>query len=128
MSVTLAAPYPTIETLSTLPNPDFSDVQSNRAEVTVHRSMDNTKRTTIKTSSAFRLTYSFRMTRMKTLEVIEFVRSYYASQIRLVNHKDEVWIVKLLTNPSEFNAAGRSAAVQGGEYGTVTLTFEGTKQ
>jgi hypothetical protein len=88
MSVILQAPYPQLETASILPNPEFSDVESHQHSVIIKRSMNNTKRTYVRSSDRFLLTYTFRLTRGKALEVEAFIRAYYGSKMKLTNHKD----------------------------------------
>lgn len=128
MSVILQAPAPAIETTTVLPNPEFSDVENQKIEVQVRRSMDNTKRTYVKSNERRALSYSFVLTRAKALELRAFVESYYRVPLFLTNHKNELWLVHFTINPFEFNAAGRHKSAPGGEYTTISLNFEGTIQ
>lgn len=125
MSVLLQAPAPTIETTTTLPNPEFSDVENQQAEVEVRRSMNNTVRTYIKRKGRKALTYTFSLTRGKSLELRAFIEAYYSSEIYLTNHKDEKWFGNLTSNPFEFTGAGTHRTAPGNEYVTITLNFEG---
>lgn len=122
MSLILQAPATNPETTTTLPNPEFSDVQSRKISVEVRRSMNNTKRTYVKSGTRQALSYSFTLHRAKALELRAFVLSYFRVPVYLTNHKDEKWIVYFTNNPIEFNGAGR------GERTTVTLNFEGVQQ
>lgn len=116
--IQLKAPHPELETTSILPNPQMSDVENHQTELSIKRSMNNTKRTYIKRSPRRLLTYEFILTRQKALELRAFIELYYYSRIVLINHKDEEWVVSLVNNPFEFNATFR-------EYMTITLNFEG---
>lgn len=124
----LQAPYPAIETTSILPNPEFSDVQTGKSEIQIRRSMNNTKRTYVKSSTRELLSYTFSLTRGKSLELQAFIEAYYRFQIKLTNHKAEIWVVNIVNNPFEFTGAGRSASVYGQEYVTIPLELEGIKQ
>ena len=126
MSVILQAPYPVIETTTTLPNPQFSDVEGRKVQVEVRRSMNNTKRTYVKSNERRALTYSFRLTRAKALELRALVTAYYRSKLLLTNHKNERWLVNFTSNPFEFTGSERAADVPGGEMVTISLNFEGT--
>ncbi len=125
MSVILQAPVPQLETATILPNPEFSDVEAHQHSVIVKRSMNNTKRTYVRSSNRFLLTYTFRLTRGKALEFEAFVRCYYGSKIKMTNHKDEVWLVNFATNPFDFVGDSRAAGVPGNETMTVTVGLEG---
>lgn len=127
MSVIIQAPYPQVETATILPNPQFSDVESHQHSVAFKRSMNNTKRTYVKSSSRYILTYAFRMTRGKTLELEAFVKSYYGSRIKMTNHNNEDWLVYLSNNPFDFTGDSRAFGVPGNEMGVVTLSFEGER-
>lgn len=119
--ILLEAPYPAIQTATGLPNPQLSDVQSRKISLEIRRSMNNTKRTYVQTNQRQALTYVIRMSRQKSLELEEFIKAYYAADVRLTNHKGEVWLVKFTANPFEFAEAGRDNV-------TITLNFEGTLQ
>lgn len=125
MSVLLHAPYPNIETISLLPNPIFSDLENQKSNVSIRRSMNNVVRTYVKKRTNHDFSYSFRLTRAKALELKAFIESYNRVKILLVNHKDEQWVVNLTNNPFEFNRAGAAHNYPGGEYVTITLEFEG---
>lgn len=125
MSLRLAAPYPTIETITYLPNPLLSDVRRAAQSVETRRSMDNTVRTYVKTSQRKVFTYNMRLTRQKSLELRAFIESYYRSQIHMTDHDDRQWIVYLTNNPFDFSASGRAEGYPGDEVVAITLAFEG---
>lgn len=121
------APLPDIQTTSFFPNPELNDTKAARNEVAMRRAMDGTRYTYVKSSDRFRFSFTFRLARMKALELRAFIISYSGSLIRLTDHKDEVWDVYLMNNPFEFNGAGRAEPVPGHEEYTITLDLEGTK-
>lgn len=128
MSVILQAPYPQLETASILPNPQMSDVQAQLHEVEVRRSMNNTKRTYVKSTDRELITHAYRITRGKSLELEAFINAYYGSKIKMVDHDDIAWLVYFGSNPFEFNGAGRAVGVPGDEMQTITVTYEGERQ
>lgn len=125
MSVRLAAPYPTLETFTFLPNPELSDINSPAQSIEIRRSMNNTVRTYVKTSKRETFSFTFILTRQKALELREFILSYYRSRIHFIDHNGQAWIFFLTNNPFEFNGAGTAQNFPGGEYVTITMTFEG---
>jgi len=116
--IKLEAPLPAVQTTSFLPNPQKGDVENLLHNIDLKRSMNGTKYTYVKSNSNRRLTYEFRLTRMKGLELRAFIQSYYDSEIKMTNHKAEVWHVRLVNNPFEFSSAS-------GETVTIQLQFEG---
>ena len=127
--IELAAPYPAIQTVTLLPNPQFGDGEAETCEVATKRAMDGTLYTYVKSKAGRRrLTLPLQVTRMKGLELRAFIQSYYASQVRLTDHLGQVWIGNLVNNPFEFSTPKRSAASPGGELQTIRLEFEGVKQ
>lgn len=122
MSVRLAAPYPTIQTITYLPSPDFSDSESITPEVQRQYTMTGRLYTYIKTkNNRRRLLMRFNMTREKGLELIAFVRAYYRSKIQLTDHLGIDWVVEMTVNPFDFDTPGPS------EWQTIQLEFEGVK-
>jgi hypothetical protein len=120
MGVKLEAPLPAIQTISFLPNPQKSDVENQLHKIDLKRAMDGTKYTYVKSNDRRRLTYEFRLTRMKGLELKAFLQSYYSSLIRMTNHKDEVWEVKVINNPFEFSSLNQQVI-------SIQLQLEGVK-
>lgn len=133
MSFKLAAPYPTSQTISILPSPRFADGEAPTLTVVSTRAMDGTLRTYVKTKNDRRkLTWSFLLTRHKALELREFVRVYFASDVEITDHNDRRWIGNFTNNPFEFVGEGRANpspdALARGEYMTIQLEFEGIEQ
>lgn len=120
MSVKLQAPYPGIEVSSILPSPEFSDTKGQKHAITIHRSMDGTTRTYVKSNNRFGLRMNFILTRAKSLEVREFINLYNSQHILLTTHRGEKWDVLLVNNPFEFGFPA-------GDRIEITLEFEGTK-
>ena len=88
--------------------------------------MDGTCYTHIQTTDGrHKLTYQVNMSRMKALELRAFIQAYFSSQIRLTNHKGEVWRVWFTSNPFQFETPERAGGQPGGEYVTITIECEG---
>lgn len=126
MSVELAAPYPAIQTVTRLPNPQFGDGESLTNEVATKRAMDGTLYTYVKSKAGRRrITLPIQISRMKGLELRAFIRSYYATPIRLTDHLGQVWVGHLVNNPFEFSTTKRSLHSPGGEMQNIQIELEG---
>jgi hypothetical protein len=121
MSLRLQAPLPAVQTTTLLPNPQQGDTQGRKHSIDIFRAIDGTKRTSVKSNGRHVLSYTFNLTRAKSLELQAFFNSYYASKIRIRNHKDEVWEGYFASNPTELTHAGRDGA---SEYVEVQLQFD----
>ncbi len=122
----LQAPIPGLVTTVVLPDPQFNDAQAKQHSVTIQRAMNGTRYTHVKTTAGrYKLTYEVRMTRMKVLELRAFLQAYYRSQVRLTNHKGEVWRVWFTSNPFVLDTAERAGGAPGGEWVVLTIECEG---
>ena len=126
MSFMLQAPYPNLRTTSFLPSPEFSNTAARKTRLkSIFRSMNGTKYTYTQTSPDQELSFQFRLTRMKSLELREFIRVYFAKRIRITTHENEVWIVRFVDDP--FELIGERKASPALEEYTIQLTMRGTK-
>jgi hypothetical protein len=122
----LQAPLPGLVATTVLPNPQFNDSHLKQHSVTIKRAMDGTCYTHVQTTDGrHKLTYEIRMSRMKALELRGFITAYFSSQMRLTNHKGEIWRVWLVSNPFEFNTAERADGQPGNEFVVITIECEG---
>lgn len=103
MSFVMMAPHQLVQTTMLLPSPEFGDSDNIVAAINLKRSMNNTKRTYINVPSDEYLIYEFILTRGKTLEVIEFLKIYYPYDVRIINHKNETYVCKIMTDPFDFS-------------------------
>lgn len=127
------APMPAVEASIFLPNPAFGDNESLTDSVQVKRAMDGTLYSYIKTKNGRRrLQWSFRMTRNRALQLRQFILTYAASQIRVTDHNNRVWVGYFTINPFEFNTPQRAAPaispMPRGETQEITIEFEGVEQ
>ncbi len=128
------APYPTIQTTSVLPNPRLGDAENLRVAISMKRAMDGTRFTYVKRKgvNSRKLQWTFLLTRNKSLEVEAFIKSYFASKIKVIDHNDRIWLGHFVNNPFEFDTPSRAAPaiapMPRGESVVITLEFEGEEQ
>lgn len=127
-----AAPYPAIQTISLMPNPQFSDTEALTASVSPKRATDGTLYTYVKTKNRRRkMTWTLQLSRPHALELRAFLLAYFASTIRIKDHNDRIWAGYFTNNPFEFETPSRSGPTTPsglrGETQTITLEFEGVE-
>ena len=108
-----------------LPNPELGDTQDFMGKVAVKRSINNQVYTYIKRSELQKLSYTFRMTRNKSLELQAFVDANIANAITMTTYQGEVWIVKISNNPIDFVPKDRWYPTR--ERVDVTIDFTGVR-
>jgi len=125
MTFVLRAPYPAIRTTTLLPSPRFSDQDALRATIQTLRSVDGTLYTYVTSRDGLhKLTWEFRLSRHKAMELREFIEAFNDDIIKVTDHNDVTWIGYLKNNPFEFTGDSRAADWPGEELTTVTLEFE----
>ena len=127
MSFIMQAPVPAVETTSVLPSPQFNNTEGRRLQVEMKRSMNNTRRSYVKSSPRSRITYNFQVTRNKGEEIKQFILAYYRSKIRWTDHLGDVWEGYFTSNPFALGGAGRAAGSPGGEYQEISIQLEGSR-
>lgn len=128
--ITLQAPYGTPVVTTLLPNPQSSDSEAVDHQVNFRRAMNGTRYSYVKSSEVRRLNYSFESVgRGKLIELQEFFKAHAADEIRLVDHRGDVWRVRFV--PSELSLTTDSHTPFAGgiryESGSFSLEFVGTK-
>jgi hypothetical protein len=98
MSIRLASH----ETVTYLPNPEFGDSEDLQNEMNKTRAIDGTLYTYVKTTTSRRLTFSFKLTREKAMELYYFFLAYTTSIVSLTDHNGIEWSGKFTSNPFEF--------------------------
>lgn len=110
------------QTIIFLPNPQWDDGENLTDQIITKRAMNGRLYTYVKTKNERRrLLMRFDLTREKAFELRAFIRSYYSSEIKLIDHNDIIWIGHLTNNPFEFTTTVS-------EWRNIQLEFEGTKQ
>lgn len=125
MSTTIRAPWPNYKVTTILPNPEFGDTRSSESTVTIKRTMTGRKLTYIQPSNRYTLVLTFQLTRMKALELEEFLRSYRSAPIFLELYDGSQWEAKLIQQPVERRATERigDSTLIGKELIETTLTL-----
>ena len=121
----LRAPYPSLQTTTLLPSPQFSDQEGLKATVTTMRSMNGTRYTYVTSREGLqKLKWDFRLSRHKAMELREFINTYCSGAIKITDHNDVSWIGYLKNNPFEFSGESRASGWPGDELTKVSLEFE----
>ena len=126
-------PYAVPETVTKLNSPQMQDSLGLASTIIYDVAMDGTIYTYKKTKGLDEriLKYSFKQVhRKKALEVEAFLKYYGSDDIRLVTHDDQVWKVKVLTDPFSFTPSGRKYIDSGGvsrEGVDFNLEFQGVR-
>jgi hypothetical protein len=124
--IELAAPYPAIQTVSLLPNPQLGDGEAETCEVATRRAMDGTLYSYVKSKAGRRrITPPLGLSRMKALELRAFIQSCFASKVRLTDHLGQVWVGHLTSNPFEFTTPKRAGGWPGGEMQRSNWSLKG---
>lgn len=119
--IILQGPASTLEVTTVLPDPEWEDSFQFSAEVNKKKSMNNVDYTYVKETGNRKLTYTIRMRREKSLELIEFIGAFFGKRIQMTNHLGETWRGYILDATPTLRSFGR---VNEQEY---TLEFEGVK-
>lgn len=122
-----------VQTITSLPHPQFGDSENLTDEVKIIRATDGTTYSYVKTKGGRRhLQWQFTLTRNKGLELRAFIQSYYRAPIKITDHNGRVWVGVITNNPFEFDTprAGYPAIspLHRGETQVITLDFEGVEQ
>jgi hypothetical protein len=122
-----------VQTVTLLPSPQFGDGVALLDTVTRKLAMDGTLYTYVKRRAGRRkLTWQFKLSRNKALELAAFIRAYFASQVMVVDHLARVWVGNFTSNPFEFDTTDMArpaiAPLPRGEMVDINLEFEGVQQ
>ena len=129
----ISAPYPSLETTTILPSPQFSDAESLLDTVVRKLAMDGTRYTYVKRRGGRRkLKWTFTLSRNKGLELRAFIYAYFSSKVLVTDHNARVWLGNFTNNPFEFDTpdAARPAItpMPRGEQLSIDIEFEGVLQ
>lgn len=123
MLTSLSAPYPKANVTVVLPNALFDDGRAPEVAVDLKRSMVGDTFTYVKTSERSTLTLRFRLTKMKALELQNFIRIYYRAEMQISLHDNTIWVGKLSVNPFDGRTTQRAGGQPGGESVEANLVF-----
>lgn len=131
--IKLFASHPAYKQLIFLPNPEFGDIARLESTVQLKRSMDGSVIVThtMPRTESRTLELQFEMTRLKSLEFIEFYKLHAAEKMKLVKRIDfdpendeESFIGYLKVNPLELEKLARSVYGDSVEKVAVRVDFE----
>lgn len=130
MTVTFAAPYDSSVVATTIPNPSFNNAEAVRATIITHRAMDGTLYAYPKTSNQYELTLVFEeISRMKILEVFEFVKVYHGMYIRFTDWNENLWKASIVEESLTSETLDMNRCIDDlPEVGSFTLKMLASKQ
>ncbi len=101
-----------------LPNPEFGDSIGDKISINSKYTMTGDLYTHKKTNSLKKMLFSFQLPRGRALALIEFIKSYHSSKIKIEDHVDKIWSGYIITDPLPLET-------EVGEYGSIEFEFEG---
>lgn len=128
--IKLFASHPAYKQLIFLPNPDFGDITRLGSTVLLKRSMDGSAVVThvVKRPDSRTLEMTFELTRLKSLEFLEFFKKHGSELMKLVRDywqdDQEDLIGYLKVNPLELEKAQRMLVANSVERVNVQIEFE----
>jgi hypothetical protein len=116
--VTLTAPYPQLYVTINLPDPEFGDSIGNPSQMVSKYTMTGNLYTHKKTNQNKKLLFEFILSRGRAAALIEFIKSYLSSKIKINDHMGKIWLGYIITDPISFE-------INEGEFVSVEFEFEG---
>lgn len=107
-----------------LPNPVFGNVEAIRLRQIIKHAMDFTPYIYKKSPRLYRLVFSYTLFLCETSwknQIKTFLRTSMGSDIKLTDHNSNIWKVKCVSNPIQFQQPNRNVT-------SVTLEFEGVQE
>ena len=129
MTMIIEGPFPGISQAIILPNPTHGNTEGRDQTVDLHKSINGTRRTYVKSSSQRRLEFSWdSLGRGKLVELQEFHKFFAGEHVKLTDFRGDVWDVIFIDQP---NLTVQSRSINSGaarkESGNVTLEFLGVQ-
>lgn len=126
----LAAPYHGPITIMQLPNPEWGNTESLDVEINHQLTMDGEQYTYVKSGEesgtrVINLQWNS-LTREKQVELSYFLSAYSQHYIKLTDWNDDIWKVRLISEPISFNIDRRGYPMF--EQATASVSFQGEKQ
>lgn len=114
-----------------LPNPEFSDAESNTGRFSLRRGMAGKVYTYVKKTDFRKLNYTFHVGRTKAKELMDFIIENNTNVVTINTFKGDIWYVYLTSNPNDMTTQSRFASACDPDYDrekvAITLEFEGVK-
>lgn len=126
-----SAPHPNIQNTIVVPEPILNNQEQLLSERDYRIMMNKTVYSYVKRLSDSKFSYSFRLTRPKSIEVIAFVEAYIGLLWRIVDHHENEILAYCTSDPKTLTAVrgvGGSCVIDNysmNEGLTLDLEFEG---
>ncbi len=114
----ISAPYPQLYVSINLPDPEFGDSIGNPMSIQSKYTMTGDLYTHKKINNSKKQIFSFVLNRGRAAALIEFIKSYLGSKIKINDHTGINWIGYIITDPIPFET-------NTGELVSVEFEFEG---
>jgi hypothetical protein len=127
--IQIFAPHPVFEVLIYLPNPEWGDFRRSESTIQIHRSMNSAATITHvkRRQKSFTQEMEFVLTRLKSIEFMNFFEKYIASKIKMVDQDGNTRIGYLKINPLQYDLAQRAIVSQSVEEVSIKLELETTE-
>jgi len=124
--IQLFAPHPDAKQLMYLPNPEWGDVERLESTMQLHRSMNGAVVVTHIRKQVASRSYELdlQLTRMKSLEYLEFLAIWSGVKMKLVDHHAIERIGYVKVNPVELEKIRRSLVSDSTEAVSTRMEFE----
>lgn len=119
--ISLQAPYNNIAMTTFLPSPTFNDTLGLGLEMVIKKSINNTRYTYVKNKGKDKFNYTILMDYQKALELQHFFELYITDYIKLTNHLNEIWKVRVVSDPFTYGLKTIN------DWTEVLIVFEGVK-
>ncbi len=114
----ITAPYPELYVTINLPDPEFGDSIGGKTTISSQYTMTGSLYTHKKTNVNKKMIFGFSLSRGRAASLIEFIKSYLGSKIKINDHLDNVWVGYFISNP-------QPAEITVGEMYSIEFEFEG---
>lgn len=130
MTVTFAAPYDSSVVSMTIPSPSTDNEEAVRATLISSRAVDGTLYAYVKKTDQFDVTLEFtEISRMKVLEVFEFVKAYHGMHIRYTDFDGNLWKASIVEETLSSETLAMNRCIDDlPEVGSFTLKLLASKQ
>lgn len=123
--IKILAPHPAYSQILFLPSCEWGNVQRAVSTSQLKRSMNGeTVATYVRKVQGYTLEMSFVLTRLKSLELLEFFKKFSSEKMKLIDQNNNNWIGYLQVNPLELEKINRAVIGNSLEDVSTRLNFE----
>lgn len=124
----IEAPFPVVQQIVVLPNPEFGDLQGPTGTVLHKRAMDGTNITHVKAIGRRLYNFTFSLTRAKSIELLAFYEVHAGSPWRFTTYDGTKIVGNCKANPLILQMDKRAVYDTDEDGVQVSFEFEGTIQ